>query len=102
MYAGEVVESASAEALFAAPTHPYTRGLLRCIPVPGTVRRDAPLGSIPGVVPRIAPDFVGCAFRDRCAHAIAECAREVPRLSASADHDYLCRLPSDWTRAEAA
>ena len=38
MYAGEVVESASSDALFAAPTHPYTRGLLRCIPVPGSVR----------------------------------------------------------------
>jgi peptide/nickel transport system ATP-binding protein len=107
MYAGEVVESASAAALFAAPTHPYTRGLLRCIPVPnaiqpGSVRRDAPLGSIPGVVPRIAPDFIGCAFRDRCTHATADCARSVPRQAAGADHRYLCRLPSDWTRAAAA
>jgi peptide/nickel transport system ATP-binding protein len=102
MYAGEVVESAPAESLFAAPTHPYTRGLLRCIPVPGSVRRDAPLGSIPGVVPRIAPEFTGCAFRDRCAHAIAECALEVPRQSAGAAHEYLCRLPSEWIRAEAA
>jgi peptide/nickel transport system ATP-binding protein len=102
MYAGEVVESAPAESLFAAPTHPYTRGLLRCIPVPGSVRRDAPLGSIPGVVPRIAPEFTGCAFRDRCAHAIADCALEVPRQSAGAAHEYLCRLPSEWIRAEAA
>ena len=102
MYAGEVVESARSEALFAAPTHPYTRGLLRCIPVPGSLRRDEPLGSIPGTVPRIAPDFVGCAFRDRCAHAIDACARDMPRQTASTGHDYLCRLPSDWTRAEAA
>ena len=102
MYAGEVVESAPAEALFAAPTHPYTRGLLRCIPVPGSVRRDAPLGSIPGVVPRIAPGFAGCAFRDRCGHAIGECALDVPRQSAGAAHEYLCRLPPSWTRAEAA
>src|SRR3984885_1807587 len=77
MYAGEVVESAPVEALFAAPTHPYTRGLLACIPVPGGLRRDAPLGSIPGVVPRIAPGFRGCAFRDRCAHAMPECAGRV-------------------------
>jgi peptide/nickel transport system ATP-binding protein len=102
MYAGEVVESAPAHSLFAAPTHPYTRGLLRCIPVPNKVRRDEPLGSIPGVVPRIAPDFVGCAFRDRCEHAIAECARAAPHQRVGADHDYLCRLSSDWTRAEAA
>jgi peptide/nickel transport system ATP-binding protein len=102
MYAGQVVESASADALFAAPTHPYTRGLLRCIPVPGSARRDAPLGSIPGVVPRIAPDFTGCAFRDRCAHAIAECAGDVPRQQAGTGHEYLCRMPAGWTRAEAA
>jgi peptide/nickel transport system ATP-binding protein len=102
MYAGEVVESAPAESLFAAPTHPYTRGLLRCIPVPGSVRRDAPLGSIPGVVPRIAPDFTGCAFRDRCDHAIADCALEIPRQSAGTAHEYLCRLPPEWIRAEAA
>ncbi len=102
MYAGEIVESASAGELFAAPTHPYTRGLLRCIPVPGQVRRDEPLGSIPGVVPRIAPDFVGCSFRDRCAHAMPDCARNVPRQGAAVDHDYLCRLSPDWIRAEAA
>jgi len=70
--------------------------------VPGSVRRGEPLGSIPGVVPRIAPDFTGCAFRDRCAHAIADCAHEAPRRSAATGHDYLCRLSSDWTRAEAA
>jgi peptide/nickel transport system ATP-binding protein len=102
MYAGEAVESAPSDALFAAPTHPYTRGLLRCIPVPGGIRHDEPLGSIPGVVPRIAPDFTGCGFRDRCAHGITTCAHSAPRQTAGAGHDYLCRLPSDWTRAEAA
>src|SRR5580698_3062178 len=102
MYAGEVVESAPVKALFAAPTHPYTRGLLACIPVPGGLRRDEPLGSIPGVVPRIAPGFAGCAFRDRCAHAMAECARDVPRQNMADAHSYLCRLPPGWPRAAAA
>ncbi|MGA8192738.1 MAG: ABC transporter ATP-binding protein [Acetobacteraceae bacterium] len=102
MYAGEVVESAPSDALFAAPTHPYTRGLLRCIPVPGSVRHDEPLGSIPGAVPRISLDFTGCAFRDRCAHAITACMHSAPRRMAGAGHDYLCRLPSDRTHAEAA
>ncbi len=127
MYAGEVVETAPVEALFAAPTHPYTRGLLACIPVPGGRSRDTPLGSIPGVVPRIAPGSVGCAFRDRCAHATETCATRIlsreagegrVRVIGSArttltqpspaeggrgfSHTYLCRLPPGWPSAEAA
>src|SRR6187431_901473 len=66
MYAGEVVESAPTAELFANPKHPYTQGLLRCVPVPGKIRRDQPLGAIRGTVPRIGPAFEGCAFRDRC------------------------------------
>ena len=92
MYAGEVVERAPTAQLFAAPQHPYTRGLLSCVPVPGKVRRDRPLGSIPGVVPTIAPGFEGCAFRSRCAHAIGPCAQAIARRQAGAAHDYLCRL----------
>ncbi len=99
MYAGQVVESAPVEALFAAPTHPYTRGLLACIPVPGTSRRDLPLGSIPGTVPRIAPGFVGCGFRDRCAQAAEVCAGTVPTQRMADDHAYLCRLAPGWSAA---
>ena len=94
MYAGEVVESAPTAELFANPRHPYTQGLLRCVPIPGRTRRDEPLGSIPGTVPRIGPGFAGCAFRDRCDLADARCAADVPRRSASAAHDFLCRLPA--------
>ena len=74
MYAGEVVERATTAELFRAPQHPYTRGLLSCVPVPGRVQRDKPLGSIPGVVPAIGAGFAGCAFRSRCAHADETCA----------------------------
>ena len=102
MYAGQVVESASAPDLFAAPTHPYTRGLLDCVPVPGKVRRDQPLGSIPGTVPRIAMGFSGCAFRDRCAHAMPECSLDIPDQERISRHHYLCRLPADWPKAAAA
>ncbi len=101
MYAGEIVERASTQALFAAPSHPYTRGLLEAIPVPGTLRRGDRLGSIPGIVPRLAAGFAGCAFRDRCAHAEPVCAADIaPRLAAP-DHAYRCRMAPEWWRAAA-
>ena len=96
MYAGEIVESADAVSLFARPTHPYTAGLLACVPVPGRIARGAKLGSIPGTVPRLPPGFVGCPFRSRCAHAMPECASDVPIQQAAPDHFYRCRLPPDW------
>jgi peptide/nickel transport system ATP-binding protein len=99
MYAGEVVESAPVETLFSTPTHPYTRGLLDCIPVPGAARRDIPLGSIPGVVPRMSRGFTGCAFRDRCSQATAPCAETVPLRHVTDAHAYLCRLGDDWVKA---
>ena len=82
MYAGEVVESAPTAELFTNPKHPYTKGLLRCVPVPGRIRRDEPLGSIPGVVPR--PDQMpdGCRFHPRCSHASnGLCDTEPPELA---------------------
>ena len=92
MYAGQVIESAPAAELFARPTHPYTRGLLASVPVPGKVRRDQPLGSIAGTVPRIQAGFVGCGFRDRCALALPVCATEVPVRMVSPEHSCLCHL----------
>ncbi len=92
MYAGQVVESGSAEALFASPTHPYTRGLLACVPIPGKTPRDQPLGSIPGVVPRIGTGFAGCAFRDRCVHAVTACAGAIPRRIVASDHETICTM----------
>jgi peptide/nickel transport system ATP-binding protein len=94
MYAGEVVESAATAELFANPKHPYTQGLLRCVPVPGKTRRDEPLGSIPGTVPRIGLGFEGCAFRERCGFADQTCAHTIPRHAAGPDHEFLCRLPA--------
>jgi peptide/nickel transport system ATP-binding protein len=75
---------------------------MACIPVPGSARTGEPLGSIPGVVPRVQPNFVGCGFRDRCDYATPECAQAVPRRDAGGEHSYLCRLPPDGARAAAA
>ena len=92
MYAGQVVESAPAAELFAAPSHPYTRALLACVPVPGAIARDQKLGSIPGTVPRMTPGFVGCPFRDRCAYAMPQCAVDAPLRELTAEHVYSCQL----------
>ena len=103
MYAGRVVESGPAAELFGQPTHPYTHGLLACVPVPGKIARGEPLGSIPGTVPKIGPGYSGCAFRERCSQAMPACgAGEVPGREAGPEHRYECHLPAEWTARLAA
>ncbi len=102
MYAGEVVEHAPVAQLFAAPQHPYTRGLIASIPIPGRVARGGRLGSIRGSVPQLPPGYAGCAFRDRCDHAVPACAAEVPTHEAAPGHRYACRLAPGWRDARAA
>ncbi|MCK1474405.1 ABC transporter ATP-binding protein [Bradyrhizobium sp. 197] len=82
MYAGRKVEEASVEALFAAPKHPYTRGLMASIPAvpaPG-VAAQARLNEIPGTVPSLVRLPKGCAFAPRCTLAIKRCEAEYPPL----------------------
>jgi len=73
MYAGQIVEQGTVQQIFANPMHPYTRGLMRCIPVPGKTKPGEPLGSIPGMVPSLVGKFTGCRFADRCSHATDIC-----------------------------
>jgi peptide/nickel transport system ATP-binding protein len=73
MYAGEVVETGLAEEIFRAPKHPYTQGLLACIPVPGKTRRGERLGVIPGMVPSLVGEMQGCHFASRCPYAVDAC-----------------------------
>jgi peptide/nickel transport system ATP-binding protein len=91
MYAGEIVEAASAADLFAAPRHPYTRGLMASIPVPGATRPGDRLGVIRGIVPSLIGDVQGCAFRDRCDFAQPVCSRPVP-VHSDGRHDWRCIL----------
>jgi oligopeptide/dipeptide ABC transporter ATP-binding protein len=78
MYAGRVVERATAEALFADPLHPYTLGLIATLPDPA--HRSAVLPVIPGGVPDLDSAFVGCRFADRCGRADASCRAAEPAL----------------------
>ncbi len=75
MYAGQIVEEGPVLEIFDNPTHPYTQGLMRCIPVPGKIDREKPLGTIPGMVPSMVGEFSSCRFDGRW-----ERAKHSPRL----------------------
>ena len=80
IYAGRIVELAPVERIFARPLHPYTRGLLRCLPHPR--RFGLPLHSIEGAPPDSRRPSAGCRFAPRCPHAIESCRRDEPALEA--------------------
>jgi peptide/nickel transport system ATP-binding protein len=73
MYRGELVEEGSIRQVFANPRHPYTRGLLDCLPVLGHDKRHAPLIPIPGQVASAVTRPAGCGFAARCAHVEPRC-----------------------------
>jgi oligopeptide/dipeptide ABC transporter ATP-binding protein len=84
MYAGRVVEEGDVRALFRAPKHPYTQGLLACLPsraldrpASGSARR---LNAIPGQVAGPHDPLPGCVFAPRCALALPECSLAMPPL----------------------
>ena len=90
MYAGSIVEHAPSAELFAHPTHPYTRLLLRAIP--STAKRDTSLAVIDGQVPAPSVRLPGCRFAPRCPLAKQECLGGPPALSKFAPGHYVaCR-----------
>lgn len=91
MYAGQVVETGTAEQIFNAPTHPYTRGLLQCIPIPGKTKRGERLGAIPGIVPSLVGHMDGCHFASRCSEVQARCQTGNIELAPAKQKGHLCR-----------
>ena len=100
MYAGKIVERATAREIYANPRHPYTLGLLRSVPRLDEPRR-AKLQPIPGQPPDLSRLPAGCSFAPRCAYAIDRCRQDEPPLGpVSAEHLSACWLAKDLpTRA---
>jgi len=88
MYAGRVIEEASADQVLDSPQHPYARGLIDCIPALG--KQETELREIPGVVPPLHMLGQGCAFKARCAHARPRCGVEKPLLHNHGAHPVAC------------
>jgi len=78
LYAGRVAESNDVGEIFAAPRHPYTKALIRCIPRDGTA--PGTLTGIPGSVPSVAKYPAGCRFHPRCPEVLPRCSEAVPQL----------------------
>jgi oligopeptide/dipeptide ABC transporter ATP-binding protein len=79
MYGGFIVESAGVDQIFESPQHPYTLGLLACLPqLEGERRHRLPV--IPGQPPSMKVKPRGCPFEDRCGHAFDRCKAENPPL----------------------
>jgi peptide/nickel transport system ATP-binding protein len=97
MYAGQVVEQAGVAELFARPAHPYTQGLLACLP--GRARqlakqtgRAVPLQDISGQAPAMHALGPGCSFAPRCRASLPVCTAESPPWRAEGSHRRLCHL----------
>ncbi|KIU51596.1 MULTISPECIES: dipeptide ABC transporter ATP-binding protein [Bradyrhizobium] len=100
MNLGTIVETADAQALFAAPRHPYSRALLSAIPVPRPRARRSRI-VLEGELPSALNPPSGCRFHTRCPYAIARCRSEVPQLLADvAGHFTACHRTAELPPAE--
>jgi oligopeptide transport system ATP-binding protein len=113
MYSGRLVEIAPRDALFATPVHPYTRALLAAVPAAAQNGAAKPPRAQPGTPPMASPPVriepteaplnpdSGCAFRDRCAYAVAVCGTTVPPLEEVAGgHWVACHEAARMPRPE--
>ena len=91
MYLGQLVETASRDALFRQPLHPYTQALLAAVP---TLDPDSePVAMVSGEIPDPSKPPAGCRFHTRCPHAMARCRAETPLLrEVENGHRVACHL----------
>jgi oligopeptide transport system ATP-binding protein len=94
MYLGRIVESASRDAIFAEPRHPYTQALLSAVPVPSTGERKQ-RRLLPGDPPSAINPPQGCHLHPRCSHAQDICKRKRPELAPHGTHATACHLWRD-------
>jgi peptide/nickel transport system ATP-binding protein len=85
MYAGRVIEQGPVDQVLGQPLHPYTQGLIACLPELGSsagldVGERQALPEIPGMVPSIWDLGSNCAFHERCPHAMSVCRQTVPDM----------------------
>lgn len=90
MYAGQIVETATRQALFTRPRHPYTQKLFESIP--GRDKRGQVLDVIPGAVPSLRQQFTYCRFAERCAYAWEHCHEHAPAWIAHGEGGVRCHL----------
>jgi len=101
MYAGEMVERASTEDIYLHPLHPYTQGLMRCVPKLGLSKESSYLYPIRGRVPSPANLPPGCVYEPRCDYARDVCRQKHPELGAdSLGHFVRCHRVSEIAGAE--
>ena len=94
MYAGQIVEVATAEEFFSYPKHPYARLLLSALPDAG--KRGQSLAAIPGTVPPLWSEFSACRFAPRCNRVFDTCRQKPPELlSTGGSHSVRCFLYSE-------
>ena len=101
MYAGELVEQAAVRDIFLQPQHPYTVGLLGCVPKIGAARKRGTLSPIRGRVPALHEPQPGCVFASRCDRARDRCRLEHPGIQGGeARHPVRCFYPDSPSTAE--
>lgn len=99
MYAGQIVERASAHKAVFDPLHPYSKGLMGSIIVPEDGLRDIKLTAIPGVPPNLKNPPSGCRFAERCKYARPECREiSINFRNVGDDRGYRCIIPEDELR----